>query len=257
MFNLLAARARQGYQAIPDLKKALVKDKFRGFPLLDESVCGGSAACADATACAGVCPTGALDVAPLRIDLGLCVFCGDCQRDCPAGAVQFTTHHELAAGRRESLVVRSGEMASNWQAAALASDRRIRRLFGRSLSLRSVSAGGCNGCEQELNACSNANFDKGRAGISMSASPRHADGLVLTGPISANMAAALEDTWQAIPEPKLLILAGTCAISGGIFAGSPALDRRFLDDHRVDLFVPGCPVHPLTLINGILGLVGA
>jgi Ni,Fe-hydrogenase III small subunit len=132
----------------------------------------------------------------------------------------------------------------------------IKRLFSRSLKLRSVSAGGCNGCELELNALSNVNFDMGRFGIGFVASPRHADGVVVTGPATQNMAYALEETVRAVPEPRLLILAGTCAISGGLFKDSPAIDRSFLTRHRPDLYIPGCPVHPLTALKALLKFLG-
>ena len=108
----------------------------------------------------------------------------------------------------------------------------------------------------ELNAAGNVNFDMGRYGIEFVASPRHADGIVITGPISENMAGALQICYDAIPAPKLIILAGTDAISGGIFSGSPALKRDFLSKYPIDLYVPGNPVHPLTFINGVLSLIG-
>jgi Ni,Fe-hydrogenase III small subunit len=127
--------------------------------------------------------------------------------------------------------------------------------FSGSLKLRQVSAGGDNSCEMELNACSNVNFDMGRFGIEFVASPRHADGIVITGPLTQNMALPLQMCYDAIPDPKIIILAGTDAISGGIFLGSPALDRSFLDKYKVDLYVPGNPMHPLTFINGILELI--
>jgi Ni,Fe-hydrogenase III small subunit len=107
----------------------------------------------------------------------------------------------------------------------------------------------------ELNACSNVNFDMQRFGIEFVASPRHADGIVITGPITENMASALEETYQATPDPKIVILVGSCAISGGIFAASGALKRDFLQQHPIDLYVPGCPTHPLTFINGLLDLL--
>ena len=130
----------------------------------------------------------------------------------------------------------------------------IRQLFGRSLKLRQVSAGGDNSCEWELNAANNVQFDMSRFGIEFVASPRHADGLVITGPITANMAEALQICYDAIPEPKIVVLAGTDAISGGVFAGSQSIDRSFLDRVKVDLYIPGNPVHPLTFINGLLNL---
>ena len=132
----------------------------------------------------------------------------------------------------------------------------IQKVFGKSLKLRQVSAGGCNGCEMELNACSNVNFDMGRFGIDFVASPRHADGIVITGPVTENMANALEDCYKSVPNPKIVILCGACAISGGIFQNSAKLNREFIETHKIDLYIPGCPVHPLTFINAILDFTG-
>ena len=122
--------------------------------------------------------------------------------------------------------------------------------------MRQISAGGCNGCELELNALSNVNFDMGRYGIEFVASPRHADGIVITGPVSKNMAEPLQITYNATPSPKIIILAGTDAISGGIFEGSRALNRKFIEENHIDLYVPGNPIHPLTFINGVMDLLG-
>ena len=133
---------------------------------------------------------------------------------------------------------------------------KIRSYFGRSLKLRQISAGGCNGCELELNALSNVNFDIGRYGIEFVASPRHADGIVITGPLTKNMAAAIQICYDAVPEPKIVILVGTCAISGGIFKDSSELDRKFMSENKIDLYIPGCPPHPLTFINGFLDWLG-
>jgi Ni,Fe-hydrogenase III small subunit len=119
-----------------------------------------------------------------------------------------------------------------------------------------VSAGGDNSAEMELNAAGNVNFDMGRYGIEFVASPRHADGIVITGPISGNMSEALQICYDAVPTPKIVVLAGTAAISGGIFSGSPELRRKFIETIKPDLFVPGNPPHPLTFINGILDLTG-
>jgi Ni,Fe-hydrogenase III small subunit/NAD-dependent dihydropyrimidine dehydrogenase PreA subunit len=251
MLDLLKLRKRHGRPVIKDIRRAEVSGPFRGFPLLDESKC--SDGCA---ACAGVCPSGSIAARPLRLDLGTCVFCGDCEQACPAGAIRFSPAHRLGATRRGALIVAPGRTAAEYAAAAIESRREIRRLFGRSLKLRQVSAGGCNGCETELAACGNVNFDMGRFGLDFVASPRHADGLVLTGPISRNMAAALKDAYRSVPEPRILIAVGACAVSGGLFADSGELDRSFLDDVQVELYVPGCPPHPLTFIRAVLDFLG-
>ena len=133
----------------------------------------------------------------------------------------------------------------------------IRSLFRSSLKLRQVSAGGDNSGEWELNAANNVQFDISRFGIEFVASPRHADGIVITGPIANNMAEALQICYDAVPHPKIIVLVGTDAISGGLFADSPAVNRSFLQNNTVDLYIPGNPAHPLTFINGVLSLIGA
>jgi len=127
-------------------------------------------------------------------------------------------------------------------------------LFGRSLKLRQVSAGGDGSCEMELNAANNVQFDMSRFGIEFVASPRHADGIVITGPITENMAKSVQICYDAVPEPKIIVLVGTDAISGGILGNSKAIDRSFLDKYHIDLYIPGNPAHPLTIINGLLDL---
>lgn len=244
MLDILKIKFNQGNQYIPDLRKAEAHEKFRGLPGIDYKNCNNCKNCEE------VCPTGAISLSPLSIDLGKCVFCGDCERECPENSIKFTNEHRLASSKRENLIV-NGKKNKSLETGMAG----IKRIFGRSLKLRQVSVGGCNGCEMELAACSNPNFDMGRYGIEFTASPRHADGIVITGPVTENMAAALEDTLRAIPEPRLIIAVGACAISGGIFASSSAVKRDFFDNHKIDLFVPGCPPHPLTFINGILRLI--
>ncbi|MCU0848854.1 MAG: 4Fe-4S binding protein [Spirochaetes bacterium] len=249
MFEILKIRKNQGHQAIPDVTKAEIRRPFRGFPSLDGSKCGRCGVCRE------VCPVGAISAKPLSIDLGKCVFCGDCERLCPEKSIVFTNFHKIASTSREYLIVDGSKTADEYQDGAVEARKEIKRIFGSSLKLRQVSAAGCNGCEWELNACGNPNFDMGRFGIDIVASPRHADGILITGPISANMAPALEDAYMCTPDPKIVVLAGSCAISGGVFQGSPALNREFLGRRKIDLYIPGCPVHPLTVVNGILRFI--
>jgi Ni,Fe-hydrogenase III small subunit len=247
MLNTFTILYHQGKQFIPDLTKASVPGIFRGRPEISHEA-------VDEKALAAVCPTNAILTDPIRIDLGRCTFCGECSGLFPS-KVKFTTDYRLSVNEREKLIIAEGisdRIILNQDLIR----KEIRRLFRGSLKLRQVSAAGDNSCELELNACGNVNFDMGRYGIEFVASPRHADGIVITGPVSRNMSVPLQITYDAIPSPKIIVLAGTDAISGGIFEGSPALDRRFIEQNHIDLYVPGNPVHPLTFINGIIDLLG-
>lgn len=240
---------RHGRQYIRNLKKAFVEAPFRGRPVIGLDITPAEAEMASA-----LCPGGAIQSTPFCIDLGRCEFCGECTFMLP-GKITFTNEHRLATNIPERLILEPGIN----DPIRLDPDKirkEIRSFFRHALKLRQVSAGGDNSAEMELNACGNVNFDMGRYGIEFVASPRHADGLVITGPITGNMAKALQICYEAIPDPKIVILAGTAAISGGIFRESPALDRSFLEAIPVDLLIPGNPPHPLTFINGILDLTG-
>ena len=136
-------------------------------------------------------------------------------------------------------------------------DAKMKKLFGRSLKLRVVSAGSCNGCEMELQALGNVVFDLSRFGIQFVASPRHADGLMVTGPVTKNMALALKETYDAVGEPKIVIAVGTCAMNGGCFAGSGDVLNGAASTVPVDLYIPGCPPHPLIILNGLLRLLNS
>jgi len=248
MLKVLVERLRQGHRTVsfPEGVPAL-PERFRGAPVLDSSKCG-----TDCRACVESCPTDALSFSgDLRLDLGRCLFCNECAEACPAGALRFTQDFRMATRRREDLVV--GERPIPLAAAL---DEEARRLFGRSLRLRQVSAGGCNGCEVEVNALNNVVFDLGRFGIQFVASPRHSDGLLITGPVTVNMRQALRKTYEAVPAPKLVIAVGACAISGGPYVGHPEAENGADRVVPVDLYVPGCSPHPLTILDGLLRLLG-
>jgi Ni,Fe-hydrogenase III small subunit len=236
----------QGKQYIPDVTTVEVPGIFRGRPVITSGVVAGEKI-------AGLCPTGAISASPLSVDMGKCVFCGECEREYPS-AIRFTKDYKISSNIRERLIIQEG-IDEPVRVVPEKIRKEIRKYFGGSLKLRQVSAGGDNSCEWELNATGNVNFDIGRFGIEFVASPRHADGIVITGPITRNMAEPLQLCYDAVPLPKIIILAGTDAISGGIFSESEALDRSFLTKYPVDLYVPGNPVHPLTFINGVLDLI--
>lgn len=246
MINNLKILFHQGKQYIPDVTRAEVPGIFRGRPVISTEKI-------DEKKLADICPTQAISTNPTKIDLGRCAFCGECAFAFP-NKITFTKDYKIATNDLNRLVVKEGVDIPIDLNPNLVREE-INSFFGSSLKLRQVSAGGDGSCELELGACGNVNFDMGRFGIEFVASPRHADGIVITGPITKNMAGALQICYDAIPEPKIIILAGTDAISGGIFADSPALNRRFLEQNKIDLYVPGNPIHPLTFINGVLDLI--
>jgi Ni,Fe-hydrogenase III small subunit/formate hydrogenlyase subunit 6/NADH:ubiquinone oxidoreductase subunit I len=263
MLTLVTERLRQGFRTTryPRGDDPATSERFRGLPVLD------SGKCADGCrACIEACPTGAISslqgpggttgAAPASravpaFDLGRCLFCTDCSDACPNGAIAFTRDHRLAVRQREDLVFRGEPLR-----LADALERTTRRLFGRSLCLRQMSAGGCNACEADSNVLTTIGWDIGRFGIRFVASPRHADGLLVTGPVSKNMELALEKTWEAVASPKIVIAVGACAISGGPYIGSPEALDGASSKVPIDLYVPGCPPHPLTILDGILRLLG-
>jgi len=250
MLQSLKILATTGRQTIPDVTKVTLPASYRGSPEIGDQPCVfGCSSCKD------LCPTSAISLheGKVTLDLGACVFCGECADECPEDKIAFTNNHLMATNNRLSLIIAEGAGHVVFHPETVR--REIVNTFGSSLKLRQVSAGGCNACELELNACGNVNFDMGRYGIEFVASPRHADGIVITGPISINMSEATQICHDSIPDPKIIVLTGACAISGGVFANSPALQRSYVERHGVDLYVPGCPPHPLTFINGILTMI--
>ena len=132
----------------------------------------------------------------------------------------------------------------------------VRRLFGRSLHIRQVDAGSCNGCELEIGGLAGPHYDLERFGLHVVASPRHADCLLVTGPVTRNMAEALRRTWEATPDPKIVIAVGDCGRDGGIFAGSYAVVGAVGAVVPVDAVIPGCPPSPRALLAGLLAAIG-
>lgn len=260
-----------GYPDVP----AIISKHFRGKPVFDWEQWR------DARPAAAACPTGAIAVRDagrsreVTVDYGLCVFCGLCADVCPVG-VRVTQDFELAARRRSDLVFKAEYslkpdgtqeqlMAVRTESTGAAESIEgigeklrdaVHKVFGRSLAIREVDAGSCNGCELEIVALNNPVYDIERFGIHFVASPRHADMLLVTGPVSRNMEIALKKTYAATPDPKLVVAAGACGISGGIF-GQNYASRGGVDQViPVDVYIPGCPPRPQALLYGILLAIG-
>ena len=221
-----------GRSRIPAARRPTLPDRFRGLPVARPTR---SARTAAGRAPRPVRPTRSPDDRGLRLDLGRCLFCTDCVAACPEGAIRLRRTTGSRPRRRDDLRRSTGQAL---RARGGARGARLRRLFGRSLKLRQVSAGGCNGCEADVNVLGTVVFDLGRFGIQFVASPRHADGLLVTGPVTENMRLALRKTYEAVPAPKIVIAVGACAICGGPYAGHP-------EEHDGASTRPaGRPLHP-------------
>jgi Ni,Fe-hydrogenase III small subunit len=239
---------------------ARVPERFRGAPAVR------AGAAFDELPPPSVCPSGAISAGPgearYRIDLARCVFCGRCAEGDAGRAVALGRTVELAARSRGRLVA---EVARGPDGRTVALPpapppeevaERIRRTLGRSLHLRHLDSGSCNACDWELAALLNPVYDVRRLGVDFVASPRHADGVVITGPVTRNLEAAVRRTWEAIPEPRVVIAVGACASSGGIVGRGYASAGGAGEVLPVDVFIPGCPPRPEAILYGILVAVG-
>lgn len=249
MIKIFRERLRQGYRTSSFPKEEpVLSQRFRGLPRLDTGLCR-----TDCNDCEQRCPTGAFirKNGKTILDLGRCLFCADCTA-CPHDALSFSSDYRLAAGNRQDL-----HFSGDSTILAKALEKKTLSLLGRSLKLRVVSAGGCNACEADVNVLGTLVFDLARFGINFVAAPRHADGMLLTGPVSENMRAAVLSTWEAIPDPKIVIATGSCAIDGGPFRNSPEIHNGIDTLLPVDLYIPGCPPHPYTILDGLLRILDA
>jgi len=240
------------------LSKGVVTDKnmfsslhesAMGLPAISDKPCAGS----ECGACVQACPTDAIQLkdgkAGISLDRGACINCSVCIDVCPTGTIVSDRDTKTASMTREGLIL-SAETA-----AVAANARATANMFSRSVAARVVSTG-CSACDSELSAAGNPIFDVERFGVSVVASPRFADVLMVTGPVPKAMHAALRSCYDQLAEPKRVIAVGSCAISGGVHRNSYTEANGVGAVLPVDVFIPGCPPHPWSIIHGILLAMG-
>jgi Ni,Fe-hydrogenase III small subunit/formate hydrogenlyase subunit 6/NADH:ubiquinone oxidoreductase subunit I len=267
MFKIIQKTLKTGIATVPYPAATSVSTYFRGRPEFDFERWRCPKQIEEA------CPTGAVHVSEsdnireVTIDYGRCTYCGVCADQSTDGAVRMTNDFELAVTDRRDLMVKATYVddrlvrtetfsSPGAEDAGLKLKDAIHRVLGRSLAIRQLDAGSCNGCEQEIVALNNPVHDIERFGIHFVASPRHADMLLVTGPITRNMELAARKTYAATPAPKVVAAVGACGISGGIFGRNYATVGAVDEVLPVDVYIPGCPPRPEALLHGILLAVG-
>lgn len=236
---------------------------FRGLPAWAQERCQRCGNCAEVCPVGGiVLKRGAQDFSYWSLDPKSCLFCGYCAEDCPSGAITLGREFELAesaqsAGRTDESAANSESLGSTGGIGSTDGESGdITRIFGRSVHIRHLDAGSCNGCDWEMTTLTGPVYDVQRLGFDFVASPRHADVLMVTGPVTRNLEIAALKTYKAVPAPKLVVAVGTCACSGGICGKSYTSAGGVNHILPVDVYIPGCPPRPQALIQGLLKAVG-
>jgi len=234
------------------LSKALTESAAEIFSRRSEMPLAG-AGCEGCGKCVSACPTKAIRVSDVwTIDIGRCILCTDCVPACPNGAISVVEAPDYSL-TREGLIFRRGDTVSTGPGTMPGN---ILKVMRGSVSIREVDTGSCNACEVEVNSLSNPYYDMERFGLKITASPRHADMLLVTGPVTENMRDALLKAAEATPDPKVIVAMGACAISGGMFAGGRVIGDGIGDTVKADMFIPGCPPAPDRLLRALLSALG-